>query len=98
MDRDSLVTWLNSLFPALPRWQEWLLVVAAVLSGLSALDNYADFGLWSIALGVIWLRLLWRPVPAPGSERRWWVYGCSVVGLLLVLPLFLHLLQLLHRF
>lgn len=89
MDTNKLFAGLNALFPPLARWHECLLIAALLISVLASLELYrSGWQLVCMIPGLLWLRLLWRKVPAPGWGRWSWalatgIWGAVVTGIAL---------------
>lgn len=80
---NEAITWLNSKFPTLPRWHEWLLVIAALVSaGCSLVMLRGGQGWGSLGPGLLLLILVWRPMPTRWWTRTWWLI--MVAGFLFV--------------
>jgi len=81
---DEAIIWLNSKFPPLARWHEWLLVVALLVSAICTVELYVSGWSWvGVVPGLLWLRMLWRQVPPPGAERWKWALACGIWGVVL---------------
>jgi hypothetical protein len=82
---ETAIIWLNSKFPPLPRWHEWLLVAALVVSIACTLELYVSgWGWLGVVPGLLWLRMLWRQVPPAGSERWKWALACGCWGIAVI--------------
>lgn len=83
MDKETLINLLNSSFPPLDPWHEWLLAAALVVAVASALElTTSGWGGWGVVPGLLMLRLVWRQVPPPGRERAWWILTTTFFSLI----------------
>jgi hypothetical protein len=81
---NEVIIWLNSKFPPLARWHEWLLVIALVVSAICTVELYVSGWNWlGVIPGLLWLRMLWRPLPPAGRARWTWGMTCGIWGIVL---------------
>ncbi len=90
MERESIITRLNSWFPRLSVLHECLLVLAGIITVAYTVLNYASMGSWAVAPGLMLMRFSWREPPL-GRERYKWAVVTGLFGLMLAGAVYLDL-------